>query len=162
VYLSPLHGAALMAMTANHGLWRDPVLFERDVAHATTHPALDPTLADQLVDMLSQTVTHGTAQRIFHERGFQVDAVGKTGSLADKTPVFRDYSWFVGFAPKDHPRIAVAAIVVNDAWWRIRGTWLGREALRLFLERKGPPGTPEAKASSLVRLDGGAPERAGE
>lgn len=152
VYLSPLHGAALIAMTANHGLWRAPVLFERDVAHGTTERALDPKLAAQLVDMLSNTVTQGTARRIFHERGFQVDAVGKTGSLADKTPVFRDYSWFVGFAPKDHPRIAVAAVVVNDAYWRIRGTWLGREAMRLFLERHAAPTARDAGVASTPSL----------
>ncbi|MGZ6099452.1 MAG: penicillin-binding transpeptidase domain-containing protein, partial [Myxococcaceae bacterium] len=60
-------------------------------------------------------------------------AVGKTGSLADRNP-FRDYSWFVGFAPKDAPRIAVAAVVVNEPRWRIRAPWLAREAMRLGLD----------------------------
>lgn len=60
-------------------------------------------------------------------------AVGKTGSLADKKP-FRDYSWFVGFAPKEDPKIAVAAVIVNDPKWRIRATWLGREAMRLGMQ----------------------------
>jgi predicted Rdx family selenoprotein len=68
-------------------------------------------------------------------------AVGKTGTLADNKP-FRDYSWFVGFAPKDNPKLAVAAVIVNEPLWRIRAAWLGREGLRLGLARL-PPGALE-------------------
>ena len=96
---------------------------------------MSPEHAEALATMLEQTVTHGTARRIFNERGYRVeDAVGKTGTLADRRP-FRDYSWFVGFAPRDNPKVAVAVVVVNDPMWRIRATWLGREAMRLALQR---------------------------
>jgi len=137
VYLSPLHGAALASVAANQGFWRPPVLFEKDRPLASpTERVISQATAWQLTQMMEQTVTEGTARRIFRERGMGVPgAVGKTGSLADKTP-FRDYSWFVGFAPKDHPTIAVAAVIVNDPRWRIRATWLGREAMRLFLTKK--------------------------
>ncbi|MCU0696939.1 MAG: penicillin-binding transpeptidase domain-containing protein [Myxococcaceae bacterium] len=137
VYLSPLHGAALAAVAANKGLWRSPVLLERDVPAAPpTERVVSEQVAERLTAMLEETVTQGTARRIFHERGMRVPgAVGKTGSLADKHP-YRDYTWFVGFAPKEAPRIAVAAVIVNEAKWRIRATWLGREAMRLFLSRR--------------------------
>ncbi len=110
VYLSPLHGAALAAASAT-GVWRDPVLFEP--ASGAPPPegeqVLPPEVQRALADMMEQTVKNGTARRIFRERAFRVPgAVGKTGTLADKSP-FHDYSWFVGFAPKDHPRVAVAA-----------------------------------------------------
>lgn len=145
VYLSPLHGAALAAASAT-GVWRDPLIFEPspDVAPPPEEQVLSPEVQRALTDMLEQTVTNGTARRIFRERGFRVEgAVGKTGTLADKNP-FRDYSWFVGFAPKDNPRVAVAAVIVNDPLWRIRATWLGREAMRLALERLPKP--PQAVA----------------
>lgn len=136
VYLSPLHGAALASVAANGGLWRAPVLLERELAAPPSEErVVSPEVAAQLTAMMEETVTEGTARRIFHERGMRVPgAVGKTGSLADKRP-FRDYTWFVGFAPKEAPRIAVAAVIVNDPRWRIRATWLGREAMRLFLRR---------------------------
>jgi len=142
VYLSPLHGAALAAASAT-GVWRDPVLFEHspDAPQPPPEQVLSPEVQRALTGMLEQTVTNGTARRIFRERAFRVEgAVGKTGTLADKNP-FRDYSWFVGFAPKDNPRVAVATVIVNDPLWRIRATWLGREAMRLALERlpKPPP-----------------------
>lgn len=136
VFLSPLHGAALAAASAT-GVWRDPVLFEPppDAPPAASEQVLSPEVKQALTQMLEETVTRGTASRIFRERGFRVDnAVGKTGTLADKNP-FRDYSWFVGFVPKSRPRFAVAAVIVNDPYWRIRATYLGREAMRLALER---------------------------
>jgi competence ComEA-like helix-hairpin-helix protein len=135
VYLSPLHGATLASVAANKGLWRAPVLFEGEPAELPAERVVSEDVAAALTSMMEETVTDGTARRIFHERGMGVPgAVGKTGSLADKTP-FRDYTWFVGFAPRENPRVAVAAVIVNDPHWRIRATWLGREAMRLFLTK---------------------------
>lgn len=148
VYLSPLHGAAMMGALANGGRWQWPVLFEREVGQRPPERAVPEARAATLIDMLENTVKAGTARRVFSERGHRFDAVGKTGSLADKGHVFRDYSWFVGFAPREHPTIAVAAVVVNDAFWRIRGTWLGAEAMRLYLEKHAPAGLAAAVHAS--------------
>ena len=139
VYMSPLHAAALVSVVANHGEWRWPVLFEKDVGSRPAEPAIDPARAQALEDMLASTVQQGTARHFFSQPQYRFDAVGKTGSLADKSPVFRDYSWFAGFAPRSHPRVAVAAVVVNDPAWRIRATWLAAEALRLALSKRHEP-----------------------
>jgi len=147
VYLSPLHGALLASVAANGGVWKDPVLFEpgADAKPQTAEQVLSPEVARQLTALMEATVTKGTARRTFRERGMGVPgAVGKTGTLADRAP-FRDYSWFVGFAPKDNPKVAVAALIVNEPIWHIRATWLGREAMRLGLARL-PPGSLEAPA----------------
>ncbi|MFL5320448.1 MAG: penicillin-binding transpeptidase domain-containing protein, partial [Myxococcaceae bacterium] len=131
--LSRVDGQKTVA--ANEGLWRNPILFE-DAKASEPVKVMSAERAHVLTTMMEQTVTEGTARRIFHERGFKVtNAVGKTGSLADKKP-FRDYTWFVGFAPKDDPKVAVAAVIVNDMKWRIRATWLAREAMRLYLEEQ--------------------------
>lgn len=140
VWLSPVHGAALAASVANRGLWKEPTVF-----HAPEPPQGERVMSEQtaqaLAEMMSLTVEDGTARRIFRERGYKVaGAVGKTGSLADKKP-FRDYTWFVGYAPKEAPKVAVAALVVNGPKWRIRATWLGREALRLGMG--GKPFVPQ-------------------
>jgi peptidoglycan glycosyltransferase len=161
VYLSPLHGAALAAASAT-GAWRDPILFEP--APGEPAPAaeqvLSPEMRRAMAEMLEKTVTVGTARRIFRERGFRVEsAVGKTGTLADKNP-FRDYSWFVGYAPKDRPRVAVAAVIVNDPFWRIRATWLGREAMRLALERPTVGFEPEPGAAPVVPAMAGTQDTA--
>ncbi len=150
VFMSPLHGALLASAAANAGVWRAPVLFECDAPKEPNDAERVMSLgaATQLQAMLAQTVQSGTARRVFHERGFSLaDAAGKTGSLADKKP-FRDYSWFIGYAPASDPKIAVAAVIVNDSHWRIRATWLGREAMRLYLNRSAPPGPALKTAGS--------------
>ncbi len=60
-----------------------------------------------------------------------VAIAGKTGSLADRDP-FRDYSWFVGFAPADRPQIVVASVVVNGRLWRVRAPQVARDALEAY------------------------------
>lgn len=134
VYLSPLHGALLAASIANDGVWRKPKLFEgEEEPESGATRILTSDLAHKLAEMMGQTVFGGTARKVFRERGHQVRlAAGKTGSLADKRP-YRDYSWFVGFAPMGTPKIAVAAVIVNNMVWRIRAPWLAREAMRLYL-----------------------------
>jgi penicillin-binding protein A len=140
VFLSPIHGAALASVAASGGVWRNPILFD-DASQPLDAPrVMTEEQARKLTEMLEETVTTGTARRVFRQRGFRVPgAVGKTGTLADKHP-FRDYSWFVGFAPKENPEVVVSAVIVNDQRWRIRAPWLGREALRLSLAIRAKPG----------------------
>jgi beta-lactamase class D len=64
---------------------------------------------------------------------------GKTGSLSSERP-YRAYSWWVGYAPGPAPEIALAALVVNTPRWRIKASYLAREALRFYLvDRKLKP-----------------------
>jgi cell division protein FtsI/penicillin-binding protein 2 len=136
VFMSPLHGALIASVAANGGLWRKPVLFEKDVAAegASAQRVISESGAAKLAQMMEETVRSGTARKIFSQRGFSLkDAAGKTGSLADKSP-YRDYSWFVGYSPREQPKVAVAAVIVNDMRWRIRAPFLAREAMRLYLE----------------------------
>ena len=84
--------------------------------------------------LMRTTVTEGTARRAFRRGGGALRGVavaGKTGSLTDPAP-YRDYSWFVGYAPVDHPEIAVATLVVNGQSWRVRAPTVAREALEAF------------------------------
>lgn len=135
VYLSPLHAAGIAAIAANAGVWQPPILFEGEDAPAPTQ-VISRENAEMLGRMMEDTVSEGTARRIFRQRGYRIEgAAGKTGCLADYNP-YRDYSWFVGFAPAKAPLVAVAAVVVNDQKWRIRGTWLGREALRIAVANR--------------------------
>jgi cell division protein FtsI/penicillin-binding protein 2 len=87
--------------------------------------------------MMKNTVTSGTATSSFRERGRRVlgdiEVAGKTGSLSNHQKPFKDYSWFVGFAPADDPQIAVAAVVVNGLKWTIHAPYVAREAFRSYL-----------------------------
>ncbi|HEX9307835.1 MAG TPA: penicillin-binding transpeptidase domain-containing protein [Anaeromyxobacter sp.] len=151
VRLSPLHAALLAAIVANGGVFVPPVLVE-DAAGTPLPEGLAPwrvvdeQVAARLAGMMRETVTSGTARRAFRRvaaplRG--VEVAGKTGSLADVRP-FRDYSWFVGYAPADNPQIAVATVIVNDRLWHARAPQVAKEALEAFF------------ASRVVHVGGGA------
>ena len=80
-------------------------------------------------------MTPGTARRIFRSVGSAcAGAVGKTGSLADSSPSATTRGSWV--RAESAPKVAVAAVIVNDPQWRIRATWLGREAMRIYLAGK--------------------------
>ena len=65
-----------------------------------------------------------------------MSVAGKTGSLSGKAPDGR-YEWFIGVAPADDPRIAVATVLVqDDLWWR-NASQVAADVLRaVFCSRK--------------------------
>src|SRR5205823_12178530 len=101
--------------------------------------------ATALRDMMKYTVTEGTATSSFRERGRSVlgdiEVSGKTGSMSNHRRPFMDYACFVGFAPADDPKIAVAAAVVNGLKWRIHAPYVAPDACRAHLV-VGSPGQP--------------------
>jgi len=141
VKLSPLHAALIAAAVGNGGIAYEPSLIEEvdGVAFKPTESSrlLKEETAAALRDMMKSTVTEGTATSSFRERGRSVlgdiAVAGKTGSLSNHKRPYMDYSWFVGFAPADDPKIAVAAVVVNGLKWRIHAPYVAREAFRAYL-----------------------------
>ncbi|GEJ59388.1 penicillin-binding transpeptidase domain-containing protein [Anaeromyxobacter diazotrophicus] len=148
VKLSPLHGALLAAIVANGGKFVAPRVVDAVEGGAAPAPAgeravLRPEVAAALARMMATTTTEGTARKIFRrDRASrrsplrEVSVAGKTGSLADANP-YKDYSWFVGFAPVDDPQVAVAAVVVNERLWRIKASLVAHEALKAYFEAEG-------------------------
>jgi len=154
VKLSPLHAALIAAAVGNGGDMRDPTLI--DSLDGVPAPAqgerriLRAETASTLKEMMKLTVSEGTAARSFRARQGKVlgdiEVAGKTGSLSNHEKPFKDYSWFVGFAPADDPKIAVAAVVVNGLKWSIHAPYVAREALRAYLVG-GSLGTPPPSVS---------------
>jgi penicillin-binding protein A len=158
VKLSPMHAALIAAAVGNGGLAEEPSMIE-DVDGAEAAPTgslrlMNPDTASTLRDMMKLTVSEGTASGSFHERRRNILGdilvAGKTGSLSNHQKPFKDYSWFVGFAPADDPKIAVAVVVVNGLKWRIHAPFIAREALKAYLVG-GPLGQPPAARARHVR-----------
>lgn len=143
--LSPLHAAVMMAGIAAGGEMPEPEIVE-SVDHGGVFTyrlekrawrrAVSEADAKKLTEMMVLTTTQGTATKYFSKRGpglAGVRVAGKTGSLSSETAgAVRHNSWFVGFAPADNPEIAIAALVVNDPKWKIKGTLLAREVLEAY------------------------------
>jgi penicillin-binding protein A len=141
--ITPLHAAQLAGALASGELveprWIDRVVDASGRELALPAPAarrqvLTPSLAEELRSMLVDTTTRGTARRAFRGRGGRpllgpVQVAGKTGSLSGSDPRGR-YEWFIGVAPADAPRIAVAVVVVQHGrWWR-NASQVASEVLR--------------------------------
>ncbi len=154
--LSPLHGALLAATIANGGEMPAPTLIERalDAQGRAEPPPLPsprhvaaPAAAAEVGRMMELTTRIGTAKGTFRNKRGQrllpVEVAGKTGTLSaetDRGPI--GYSWFVGYAPADHPRIAFAVLLGNGPSWRIKATYVGRHIVSEYLAgraaRSGP------------------------
>jgi penicillin-binding protein A len=147
--LSPLHGALIAATFANAGVMPSARLVERVLdadgrvryaRAAGAHPGrrvLEAGTARAVGRMMLRTVRDGTSREAFHDsRGRPyldgIAVAGKTGSLSAADP-YRAYSWWVGFAPADQPEIALAALVVNSDKWRIKSSFVARDALEQLL-----------------------------
>jgi cell division protein FtsI/penicillin-binding protein 2 len=95
--------------------------------------------------MMRATVAEGTAHRAFSTSPrLNVPAAGKTGSLTDYSSGL-ETTWFVGYAPADHPEVAVASVVVNTDKWNVRAPLAAKEALRSWFAAH-----PPAKAVGVV------------
>lgn len=150
VRLSPLHGALMAAIVANGGVLVPPRVVDEVDGVAAPPPGearevIRPEVAAALARMMRTTVTEGTARKVFRRDRLarrsplrELAAAGKTGSLFERDP-FRDYSWFVGFAPVDDPQIAVAAVVVNERVWRVKAPFVAHEALKAYFTEDVPP-----------------------
>ncbi|HVV53353.1 MAG TPA: penicillin-binding transpeptidase domain-containing protein [Polyangia bacterium] len=148
--LSPMHGALLAATIANRGEMPSPTLIERAVdadgrleplAVAAPRHVADAAAADDVGRMMELTTRIGTAKGTFRNKRGQrllpVEVAGKTGTLnaeTDRGPL--GYSWFVGYAPADHPAIAFAVVLGNAPSWRIKATYVGRHIVTEYLTEK--------------------------
>ena len=168
---------------ANNGLYRRPHLVHavRDprsgVAKATESTPdyripLKQANVDVIKNAMADVVRVGTARRAFANTSYQ--AAGKTGtaqvfslrgghyraSAIDER--LRDHALFMGFAPLEHPRIAVALIVENAGWGasvaapvarKVFDYWLAKDRQDKIVrpERGDPLASVETIASDVVR-----------
>ncbi|MCK5799738.1 MAG: hypothetical protein KAI47_21255, partial [Deltaproteobacteria bacterium] len=141
--MSVLHGAVIAGVPASGGILRWPHIVRRvtlpggRVVHPH-HPSgrriMPRSNARALGAMMARTTSPiGTGRRGFISRrgkpflgDFHV--AGKTGSLSRRNPPL-SYSWFVGYAPVEKPKIAFAVLLGNPPRWRIKAS----AAARMFL-----------------------------
>ena len=116
--VTPLHMAMLAEVFANHGIMMKPYLVQSVVAVDGTlieqyEPQKwlipsKPDYAEQIAEMMVETVAEGTGSAA-QIQGMKV--AGKTGTA--ENPHGASHAWFIGFAPADNPRIAIAVIIEN-------------------------------------------------
>jgi penicillin-binding protein A len=144
VRMTPLQAAMIAAAVGNDGTLMTPYLVDQVRAPDLTvidrsdpeelSTPVTPEVADQLQEMMESVVANGSGRAA---RIPGVAVAGKTGTaqVAEDVP---DHNWFIGFAPADEPRIAVAVFVANGG-----GTGgdtsapIARDVMQAYLEGQG-------------------------
>ncbi len=169
VYVSPLHMAMMMSAIGMRGEMPAPVLVEfvegaegdalYEAQPSKWRDTVAPETADALLKMMVKTIEMGTSRRTFGTPDKtpllkDMEVAGKTGSLSGWTPRMR-FEWFAGVAPVAGARLAVAALVVNNSRWKIKGSYVGKEAFSAYFGY--PQSNPPAyKVRGKKKWKGGA------
>ena len=115
---TPLEMAQVAAIIANKGKTVTPYIAEKIVSPLgnikTIKPSMNSTqvvsttVADKVKAMMVEVVKNGTGTATAING---IEVAGKTGSA--ENPHGKAHAWFVGFAPAQNPKIAVAVVVEN-------------------------------------------------
>ena len=134
VTLTPLQIANLCATIANRGTYIAPHLVSSIKGDTIASKYKEPrkTMAERkayedVVEGMRQAVLNGTC------RGANIPGIegcGKTGTAQNRG---KDHSAFIGFAPKDNPKIAVAVYVENGGFGAEFGVPIGALLMEKYL-----------------------------
>jgi penicillin-binding protein A len=137
--MSVLGGSILANTLATRGIEVTPTIVAAIVDGTEVTPAslgsrrrvVEAKIANSIADMMVGTCEDGSAAKSFRARENSLPrnlkVAGKTGTISGSQPFPMEYSWFVGFAPADAPKVTVAVLVGNtDDWW-LKGHTVARE-----------------------------------
>lgn len=141
VYLSPVHAVSIMAALANQGRFPQPSIIDQVISpsgevlyHSTPiwlRQSVKAETAKTMLRMMTATTTIGTSKREFDGQvPWEVPA--KTGTLKGENPKGLN-NWFIGTAPLERPRIAVAVVVVNPQGRTSKASHIGKLLLEKYL-----------------------------
>lgn len=120
---SPAHMALLAAAVANQGIAMKPRLIATEPA-AVLAQLMPTTTAARLAKMMRRVVTTGTGKPINTDK---LAIAGKTGTA--ENPRGAAHGWFVGFAPAERPRLAVAVLVEQGGFGSTSAGPIARDLL---------------------------------
>ena len=117
--ITPLQMANTMCIISNKGYFYIPHIGisagKRDITdkrfREKQYTSVDPAYYDIVIEGMQSVVEAGTAAR---SKIQGITVCGKTGTA--QNPHGRDHSLFVGFAPKENPKIAIGIMVENGGW----------------------------------------------
>ncbi len=137
VNATPLQIANLGATIANRGFFYVPHVVRKvqgeplDTLYARRHYTMATRKAyDYVVAGMKASATGGTCRELSR---YPIDACGKTGTAQNRG---HDHSVFMGFAPKDNPKIAVAVYVENGGWGATYGVPIGGLIMEQYIHGK--------------------------
>lgn len=148
VNLTPLQIANLGATIANRGYYYVPHVVKeiQDTPLDTLYTRRQYTMVERrhyetVVEGMRKAVTGGTC-RAANNPWYEV--CGKTGTAQNRG---QDHSVFMGFAPKDNPKIAIAVYVENGGFGAVYGVPIGALMMEQYINGKLSPASEEKAAA---------------
>ena len=151
ILATPLQIANLSATIANRGYFITPHLVKEiqdepldSLYHTPRYTTIERKYYDTIVEGMRAAVTGGTC-RAAGAILPGVEICGKTGTAQNRG---HDHSAFMGFAPMDHPKIAIAVYVENGGYGAVYGVPIGALMMEQYLNKKLSP-TSEIRAEEI-------------
>ncbi|MGE5631579.1 MAG: peptidoglycan D,D-transpeptidase FtsI family protein [Caulobacteraceae bacterium] len=117
VLMTPLHAALMVSAIANKGIMMQPYAVSsiidssgkivKEYKPKQLAQVMDESTALEIKDMMIDVVKSGTGTKA---KTSKTEIAGKTGT-AEVGNGEKSHAWFVGFAPADNPKVAVAVII---------------------------------------------------
>lgn len=161
VNATPLQIANLAATIANRGYFITPHVVKKiegaelDSLYTTRRYSMANRQAyDYVVQGMRSAALGGTCKAL---AGYDFTPCGKTGTAQNRG---HDHSVFMGFAPMDDPKIAVAVYVENGGWGATYGVPIGGLIMEQYIHGKLSDAS-ESKAADIQRkrIDYGTADR---
>lgn len=135
ILATPLQIANLCATIANRGYYIIPHVVKEvegdtiaSIYKEKHYPTIDRKYYDDIVEGMRMAVVGGTCR---NAQFGDVEVCGKTGTA--QNPHGRDHSAFMGFAPKDNPKIAICVYVENAGFGATYGVPIGGLMMEKYL-----------------------------
>ncbi len=132
---TPVQIANLCATIANRGWFITPhvvkavsdTVMDKELLRVR-RPTIEPRYYNEVAEGMRMAVTGGTCRRGAIPG---IEMAGKTGTA--QNPHGKDHSAFIGFAPYDHPKIAVCVYVENAGFGATFGVPIGSLVIEKYL-----------------------------
>ena len=135
VNLTPLQIANLGATIANRGYYIVPHVVKEvqgmplDTLYTRKHHTMvQPKHYDAVIEGMRQAVLGGTCRAA---NSYSYEVCGKTGTA--QNPHGQDHSVFMGFAPRENPKIAICVYVENGSWGATYGVPIGALMMEQYI-----------------------------
>jgi len=140
--VTPLQMACYAMAIANSGTWHQPHLVRAIVNKRTGALDVLPFSTHRMeVSARHWLPVREGMRRVVEEQGGTgglaripgIQSAGKTGTA--QNPHGPDHAWYIGFAPFENPRIAIAVLIENAGFGGSFAAPVAGHCLRFFLER---------------------------
>jgi penicillin-binding protein 2 len=138
IQLTPLQLANVTCIIANQGHYITPHLVRAIGTKSSLNPrfredhntGISAQYFEPVIEGMYAVVQSGTAYNV---RMDSISICGKTGTAQNAG---KNHSIFIAFAPKDHPRIAIAAVVENSGFGATWAAPISSLMIEYYLTRK--------------------------